>query len=527
MIGFSRATGRGLLAGVSLAALCGAASAQTSYQCKRMGGEFAFGLEAKVPTLDQHVTNAGVVRNISMAVFESLMTRGEDMRPILGLAASVDESPDGLTYTFKLREGVTFHNGKVMTSADVLASFDRVQRIGIDKSAFAAADKIDAPDANTVVIRLKEALPTFLETFSIFTTPIVIVPRENADAPPNQLPPVGTGPFQMMENVADSYIKLKRYDGYKPDARFTGTTGFGGNKKVCVDTVNFRMLVEPGARVAALETGEVQGVEDVPTTSQKRLKGDPNIKLMPLENFWLHISYPNMSFPPTDNLKFRQAVQAALDMEEIMEASSDGLYKLGHAFQFQASAYYTDVGKELYNQKNKDKARRLLQEAGYKGEKVILLTNREYAAMYNASVVMQEQMKAVGINAELLTLDWPAALTMSQKQDQGWNYFYTGWTTVTAQGGIQSLRFLADPINVHKPRDNKSDAEFMRYFTEGVRGKTLDERKALFAKAQRRVFDEAMAMPFGILPKVAAVRSNVDGYMPFYIGRAWNISFTN
>jgi peptide/nickel transport system substrate-binding protein len=525
MNGFSRAAVRGLLGGVALVALAGAAQAQ--YQCKRTGGEFSFGLEAKVPTLDQHVTNAGVVRNISMAVFESLMTRGEDMRPILSLAASVAESPDGLTYTFKLREGVTFHNGKVMTSADVIASLERVQRIGIDKTAIAAVERMEAPDANTVVFRLKEVLPAFLETFSIFTTPLVIVPAENASAPPNQLPQIGTGPFQLVENVADSYIRLKRYDGYRPDARFTGTSGFGGNKKVCVDTVNFRMLVEPGARVAALETGEVQGVEDVPTTAQKRLRGNPAIKLMPLENFWLHISYPNYSFPPTDNLKFRQAVQAALDMEEIMEASSDGLYKLGHAFQFQASAYYTDVGKELYNQKNKDKARRLLQEAGYKGEKVVLLTNREYVAMYNASVVMQEQMKAVGINAELLTLDWPAALTMSQKQTDGWNYFYTGWTTVTAQGGIQSLRFLADPINVHKPKDNKSDPVFMQYFTEGVRGKTLEDRKAAFVKAQQRAFEEAMALPFGILPKVAAVRSNVDGYMPFYIGRAWNVSFTN
>jgi len=462
-----------------------------------------------------------------MAVFESLMTRGEDMRPTLGLAASVDESADGLTYTFKLRDGVTFHNGKVMTSDDVVASLERVRRIGIDKVPLGPVDRIEAPDASTVILRLKESLPTFLETFSIFTTPMVIVPKENAEAPPNQLPQVGTGPFQLVENVADSYIKLKRYDGYKPDARFTGTTGFGGNKKVCVDTVNFRMLVEPGARVAALETGEVQGVEDVPTTAQKRLKGNPNIKLMPLENFWLHISYPNYSFPPTDNLKFRQAVQAALDMEEIMEASSDGLYKLGHAFQFPTSAYYTDVGKELYNQKNKDKAKRLLQEAGYKGEKVVLLTNREYTAMYNASQVMMEQMKAVGINTELLVLDWPAALNMSQKQDQGWNYFYTGWTTVTAQGGIQSLRFLADPINVHRPKDNKSDPVFMGFYQEGVRGKTLEDRKAAFAKAQQRAFDEAMALPFGILPKVAAVRANVDGYMPFYIGRAWNISITN
>jgi peptide/nickel transport system substrate-binding protein len=516
-----------LMAGVSIVALSGAARAQGAYECKRMGGEFVYGLEAKVATLDQHVTNAGVVRNITMGMFESLMTRDENMAPMLGLAESVNESPDGLAYTFKLRDGVKFHNGKTMTSDDVIASLERFQRIGIDKNILGPVDKMEAPDASTVVLRLKDRLSTFLETFSIFTSPIVIVPKENASAPANQLPPVGTGPFQMLENVADSYIKLKRFDGYKLDTRYTGTSGFGGYKKVCVDTVNFRMMVEPGARVAALETGEVHAVEDVPTPAQKRLKTNQNIRLMPLDNFWLHITYPNLSFPPTDNLKFRQAVQAVLDMEEIMEASSDGLFRLGHAFQFESSAYYSDVGKSLYNQKDKNKAKRLLQEAGYKGEKVVLLTNREYAAMYNASVVMMEQLKSVGINAELLTLDWPAALTMSQKSDQGWNFFYTGWTTVTAQGGLQSLRFLADPNNVHKPKDNKSDPVFMQHFLEGVRGQTLDSRKASFAKAQERVYDQVMAIPFGILPKVTGVRANIDGFKPFFIGRAWNVSIMN
>ena len=500
-----------------------APAAAQQFQCGRKGGDFVFALEAKVPTLDQHATNAAQSRNVAMNIFESLLTRDENMNPTLELAESMTESPDGLVFSFKLRPGATFHNGKKMTSADVLASYQRYQRLGIDRSILDIVDKFETPDDATFVVRLKEARPTFIEAFSAFTTPIVIIPSENASAQALQLPYVGSGPFQFVEFIADSHVKLRRFDGYVPDKRHNDVIGFGGYKQACVDTVTFRMMSESGARIAALETGEVHGVEDVPTVAQKRLAANPNVKLGRLENFWLHITYPNFSQPPTDNVKVRQAIQAAMDMEEIMEASSDGAYKLSHALQFPGSNYYSDAGKELYNQKNKDKARRLLQEGGYKGEKVVLLTNREYTNMYNASVVMQEQLKAVGINAELLILDWPAALDKSMKETVGWNFFYTGWITVTASGGAQSLRFLGDPTNVHKPKDNKSDPLFMQHWADVSKGKTLEERKAAFAKAQQRVYEEVMAIPFGIMPKVQATRANVENYKPYFMPRIANV----
>lgn len=501
-----------------------AAFAQAKFECPTKGGDFIFALEAKVPTYDQHVTTSAEGRNVAATMFESLLTRDEKMTPTLSLAESVTESPDGRSYTFKLRQGVPFHNGKIMTSEDVMASYERYRRVGVDKTILAAVEKLETPDASTFVVVLKEPQATYLETFSNISPPVVIIPKESAGAEALQLPPIGTGPFQFVEFVADSHFKVKRFDGYKPNMSQTGLNGLGGYKQACVDTVNYRMITEAQARVAALETGEVHGVEDVPRPSQKRLGSNPDIKFQPLEDAWLHTSYPNLSFPPTDNLKFRQAVQAALDMDEIMDAASDGYYKLGNALQFSSSPYFTDAGKELYNQHNKDKAKKLLAESGYKGEKVILLTNKDYASMYNASLVMSEQLKAIGINAELLIHDWPAALDKSVKETQGWNYFFTGWTSVIGQGGLPSLRNLTDPNNVHKPKDNKSDTILMEYWNTGLRAKTLDERKVFFAKAQQRIYDEALALPFGLLPKVAAVRSNVDGFRNFFVTRAWNVS---
>jgi len=235
------------------------------------------------------------------------------------------------------------------------------------------------------------------------------------------------------------------------------------------------------------------------------------------------VTYPNFSFPPTDNPKVRQAIQAALDMEELMEGASDGAYKLHHALQFNGSAYYSDVGKELYNQRNKDKAKRLLQEGGYKGEKVILLTNREYQSMYNTSVVMAEQLKAVGINAELLVLDWPAALDKSMKDTTGWNFFFTGWITVTASGGAQSLRFLVEPTNVHKPKENKTNPEFKKEWDAIAVGATIEQRKASFERAQRIAYDDVMVVPMGTMPKVQALRANVENFKSYYIPRMSNV----
>ena len=508
-------------AGATLALTTSAALAQ-AFSCPQTGGDLVFALEARVPGLDQHVSNSGATRNIDVNVFETLVTRDEKLNPTLELAESMVESADKLSYTFKLRQGVRFHNGKLMTSADVAASFARYRKIGIDRSILDPVDSWTTPDPSTFVIRLKKPLPTFIEQLSSFTVPIVIIPAENAEAPAQQLPIVGTGPFQLEEFRADSFVKIKKYPGYRPDTRQTDVNGFTGYKQACVDTVTFRMMTEPAARTAALEVGEIHGVEDVPMASQKRLAANKDLTLARNERFLLNVTYPNFSNPPTDNVKVRQAILAAMDFEEIMEAASEGVYKLNPGFQYPGQTYFTDAGKQFLNQKNKDKSRRLLTEGGYKGEKVILLTNREFPLMYNTSLVMEQQLKAAGINAELLVLDWPAALAMSQKETKGWNFFFTFWSTVVAIGGPQTMRQLAPPVSVQKwPGD--ADADFMSSVRQLGEGTTIEERKAGFAKAQERALDLVMAIPFGAMPKTQAVRANVQNFKSYYATRMSNV----
>jgi peptide/nickel transport system substrate-binding protein len=503
-------------------AFAGAAQAQ-GFTCPRTGGELIYALESQVPGLDQHASNSSATRNVAMNVFETLITRDENMNPVLELADTMTLSPDGLTYTFRLRQGIQFHNGKTMSSADVAASFDRYKRLGIDRSVLDPVARWETPDANTFVLVLNERRPLFLEALSSFTVPIVIVPAENANAPAGQLPTIGTGPFRLDEFRADSHVRLRRNDAYRPDTRHAEMKGFAGAKRACVDTVMIRMMAEPAARTAALEVGEVHGVEDVPAASQRRLAASNAIKLARLETFWMNVVYPNFSAPPTDNPKVRQAILASLNFDDIMEAATEGQYKLNPGFQYPGMQYFTEAGKELLNQKNPARARELLREAGYHGEKVVLLTNRQFPVMYNTSLVMAEQMKAAGINAELEVLDWPAALQKSQRETTGWNFFHTGWITVIALGGPQTLRQMAEPNPVYKPRDNRVDPAYMAAFNEVNTAPELAQRQAAFARAQRIAIEQVMAIPFGVAPKTQAVRANVENYKPYYNTRFSNV----
>ncbi len=511
---------------ITVISVCAAAPVSAEpFKCPRVGGNFTFGQEANFNGLDQMTSATISTRNIAMNMFESLMTRDENFKPILELGDSMAETSDHLMYTFKLRQGIRFHNGKEMTSADVVASFDRYAKIGLYRSTLANVDRWEAPDKDTFIIHMKKVQPTFLELLSSFGAPIVIIPAENKDDPPMQLKTIGTGPWQLVESAPGGYVKMKRYEGYKPNTNFEQKTGLGGYKQACFDTVTFRIVTEPQARVAGLRTGELQGVEDLPTKSLADLKNDKNISVIPLQNWWIQIAQPNVSMPPTDNVMFRKAVQALFDMDEIMDAASDGNYHLHAGFQYPNQAFHSDAGKDTYNLKNPDLARKYLAQSGYQGEPVVLLTNKDYPSMYNSALVMQQEMQAIGINAQLKVVDWPTSAQMAQRSDTGWNIFCTGWGTQPALGVLPTMQLFVQPGAVYMPKGGQDDPRVVEYWTETNSLPTLEGRKQAFARMQQYVLDQVYTVPLGSLTKVQAVRANVKGYVPYRIPRLSNVWF--
>ena len=512
---------------VLAAATCATPVLAEPFKCPHTGGNFVFGQEANVNSLDQMTSGTISTRNVAMNIFETLMTRDDKNEPILELADSMTEAPDHLSYTFKLRPGVKFQNGKALSSADVLASFERYRKISLLRDSLDAVASFETPDPNTFVIRMRKVQPTFILRLSSFNLPIVVVPAEEKDDPAQQLRTVGTGPWQLDNFTPGAYVKLRRYDGYTPNTHFEDKTGFGGYKQACFDTVEFRIVTEPGARVAGLQTGELQGVEDVPTKSAEELKKNKDITLIPLLNWWIQIATVNTSVAPTDNLNFRKAVQAALNMDEIMDAATDGNYRLNVGFQYPTQADYTDAGKETYNIHDPAKAKQYLAQSGYKNEPVVLLTDKDYPAMYNSALVMAEQLKAIGINAQLKVVDWPTSVQMAQKPDTGWNFFFTGWGTPTSLGALDTIQNLIGASATYMPKDGKEDPDLVAAWSDMNNQIDPGARQAAFVRAQTIALERVYAVPFGSLTKVQAVRANVKGYKPFRIPRMSNVWFTN
>lgn len=500
-------------AATALVALAGPAAAQ------KQGGTLVFAQEAPPPTLDPYFSTSISTRNVAMNIFETLITRDEHNGLIKELAEDYEVSPDGLTYSFTIRKGVKFHNGKELTSADVKASYERYQRMALPKVTLAPVASFEAPDPYKFVIKLKHPVPVFLEEISAFVSPIAILPAEQAGREGGKIDIVGTGPFQFVEWVADSHLKLKRFDAYKPDQRSKGTDGFAGRKVALVDNVEVRLVKEPGTRVAGLESGQLHIVEDLPIESAKRLAGRKDIVLYDLKNWWLHGAWVNHARAPTDNLKIRRAIQVALDMEAIMDIANDGAYAIQPGLQYPGNPYYVTDGKEYYNVNDPKKAKALLKEAGYKGEELVIITNSSYQSMYKAAQVVAEMLKAVGFNVRIDVFDWATATARRRNKD-AWNLWFTGQGTGPSVGPFTALKDVVTPqLNQFTP-----DPVVDKLFEEMISGKTMEARKASFGKFQARVYENVLFLKFGDLERKQASRSNVKGYVPYRIPRFWNVS---
>jgi peptide/nickel transport system substrate-binding protein len=505
-------------AGVAaLGALALLAAGPVAAQPKR-GGMLVFAQEAPPPTLDPHFSSAISTRNIAMHIFETLITRDENNDIIDELAESHAASADGLTYTFKLRQGVRFHNGKEMTSADVKGSYERYKRMALARVTLDAVVAMETPDPYTFVLKLGRQMPVFLDEVSAFVVPIAILPAEQSGREGNKIDLIGTGPFQFVEWVPDSHVRLKRFDGYKPDTRSAGTNGFAGRKQVWFDTVDFKLVREPGARVAGLEAGQLQIIEDLPAESAKRLAANRNIVIYDLKNFWLQGAWVNHAKAPTTDNRIRRALQIALDMEEIMEIATDGAYALQPGLQYPGNPYYVTDGGQYYNAKDVNKAKALLKEAGYKGEELVIITNSSYQNMYKAAQVVSEQLKAVGFKVRMDVFDWATA--MAKRQDkENWNLWFTGQGTGPSVGPYAAMKDVVSPqLNQFTP-----DPVLDKLFDELISGTSFEARKAAFGKFQARVYDQVLFLKFGDLTRKQAARANVKGFIPYRIPRMWNV----
>jgi peptide/nickel transport system substrate-binding protein len=504
------------------AALCLAvALAAHPSVAQKKGGDAVIAQPAGTNTLDPHFTASAAARNMMLGMYETLMAIDENTAPIPHLAEKVDVAEDGLTYRFTLRKGVKFHTGKEMTSADVKASLERFGQLSPEKTTMAAVESIDTPDPYTVVFKMKALDTSFLDRLASPASPTTIIPTEEASKPVNRTAMVSTGPYQYVEWQPDTHLKLKRFDGYtagpgKP------ADGLGGKKTAYFDTVTIRVIREASARVAALEAGQVHYIEDAPVLAAQRLAGNAKLKVVDLLPAAQPVMLINSVQAPTNNVKLRQAMQAAVDMKEIMTAATDGNYKLNHSFVYPNNPYFNDAGKKYYNVGDMKKAKQLLAESGYKGEPITMLTNKDYQYMYKSALVMSEQLKDLGVNIKLEVLDWPTMADLSRKRE-GWNMAASGLAIQPFVGPYSFMKLFWGSTHIAFADKDPVLDEAWTKFNKSLK---LSDRKDAWTQIEARMAEQVYVMKLGDSGNKLAMVRNLAGFKP-YAGavRMWDVWF--
>ena len=290
---------------------------------------------------------------------------------------------------------------------------------------------------------------------------------------------------------------------------------------VHVDSVTFRVVPEANARVAALETKAAHFSESVPNQTAKRLKDSKDIQIVTLMPWSMAIAILNAgpAAGSTSNLGVRRAIQAAMDVDESMMVSTDGVYRLDHAFNYPESQYFSpDVAEAVYNQANPAKARQLLAAAGYKDEEVVIITTSQIAVVKAQAEVTAEQLKAAGMKARVAVYDTPAYIAQAGKPD-GWNIYIGEFGLAPSIGPYGLPNFWTGPKNWQKLQDPALDAAF-----NDLKSKpTLAERKAAADAFYSRLTDQVYAIKLGDNGLLQAVRSEVKNFKPYRVPRAWGV----
>ena len=319
-----------------------------------------------------------------------------------------------------------FHNGQELVADDVVASLSRWGKQSIyGKDLFSQVTSLKALDKYTVELTLKERTPVVLMNLAQPSSFAAIYPKEIAE----KFPPatkvtefIGTGPYRFVEWKPDQHVRVARFDAYK--ARTEKANGYGGAKQAYADEIRWVPVPDVASRVAQMETGELDYADDLSADAYDRLLKSPTARPVIGKLYLWIIMVLNKKEGLMTNQKLRQAMQAALDMESVMKVAAGGrseFFRLGSSLvPPEVVAWHTNLPGLPYNIKDKARAKALLQEAGYKGEPIRVLTSQEYKWMYDTAIVTKQQLEEIGMNVELIVVDY-ATLIQRRNNPTTWD----------------------------------------------------------------------------------------------------------
>jgi peptide/nickel transport system substrate-binding protein len=476
-----------------------------------------------VPTYDPIWTTANMAAYHGGMVYDTLFgidDKGEAKPQMVG---NYGYDASTLTWTFELRPGLKWHDGTDVTSADVVPSLKRwAARDGGGQHMMARVRGIEAKDEKTFTIQLRERYGLVLDVLSKTSTPVAFMMRKReAETDPMQKieTVVGSGPFIMNLNETrpgTQYV-YDRNPNYVP--RSEPPSGIAGGKVVKVDRVTFVNMPDGQTAVAALQAGEIDFYEIPQPDFMPQLEGDRNIRIQILNQLGqVGVIRPNFLHPPFNNVKARQALLHCVKQSDHMKATfGDSKYAKDTPSYFgMGTPMENDANTDWYKQgQNFARSRQLLQEAGYRGEPVLLMQATNIPYMSNSAQLLAQELRQGGFTVRVESMDWSNVVqrrSVKAPPDQGgWNLF------ITSAGGTA----VGHPILLaaHAATGGAAwfgwpeDARHEQLRAEWAVGDTLADRQRIARTIQENAWNFVPQLYYGQWVQPAAMRSNIRGLL--------------
>ncbi|KQU86344.1 ABC transporter substrate-binding protein [Ensifer sp. Root31] len=483
--------------------------------------------------IDPVITTATVTRNHGYMVYDTLFAVDANFNVQPQMVDAYEVSDDKLTYRFKLRDGLKFHDGSDVAAEDVIASLRRWSSVdSMGMKLFSFVSELESVDSLTFTMTLTQPYALVLETLGKPGGPVpFIMPERIAKAPSNESikEVIGSGPFRFVSNEFQPGLKVvyERNPDYRPRAE--PASGLAGGKIAMADRVEWINIPDPQTAMNALTAGEVDIWEWPTFDLLPSLKDNPDIAIKDLNppgaNLYLRMNWLQ---PPFDNVKVRQVLRHAVKQQDYLDAQI-GIDEYGkicrsvYGCNVPLSTEIAAVGGEDVSI---DKLKQMLAESGYNGEKIVILAPTDVASVAQLPFVTADLLTRIGFNVDLQSMDWQTLVSRRGNSGPitqgGWHIFHSGSVTTDLMNPIVNTWLVGlgkQGGSVGWPEDPQ--IEQMR--DEYARETDIDRQKELADAIQSRALETAMLIPLGTYNLPTAFRNNISGALPSVGLMGWNL----
>jgi peptide/nickel transport system substrate-binding protein len=489
--------------------------------------------EADLRSLDPIWTTAYITRNYGYMVYDTLFAVNEKFEVRPQMVDKWSLSDDKLTYTFVLRDGLKWHDGQAVKPSDCIASIERwAKRDALGQKLAELTEGWTAVDDKTFTLKLKKPFSLTLDALAKPSSNVPFIMPERVaktDAFTQITESVGSGPFKMVKEewVPGNKVVFVKNGDYQP--RREAPSWASGGKVAKVDRVEWLYIPDSATAAAALNAGEVDWWQMVPPDLVPLLIKNKDIKVEntdPLGSIGL-LRF-NQLHPPFNNAKMRQALLYLVNQQDYALAIA-GDAKQGKpcpSFFTCGSPAESTVGSDvLTGKRDLSKAKQLIQEAGYKGEKIVILSATDQPIVHSQGLVTAELLKSAGLNVELAANDWGTLINRRAVKEPidkgGWNIFHT-WLVgpdMTNPAINYPMRGVGEKSWFGWPTDARMEELRNAWFDATDPG----QQKQLVDDMQKHAWETVPFIPTAQFVIPTAYRSNVSGLLISPVAFLWNV----